>query len=153
MINRFIKQHSLASHLLVLLQFSGLALSCYPVGLQNLGSVYWLCLCAIGAILGITTLFYNKIGNFSVYPEPKDKAELITTGPYRYIRHPMYVSLITMIIGIALYNYHWINFLGASMVIIAVAGKASLEEKLLLKHFSDDSKYQKITKRFIPYFY
>ena len=153
MLFKFIKQHSLISHILVLLQLSGLVFSCYPVGLQNLGNVYWLALCACGIGLGIYTLFFNKIGNFSVYPEIRSHAKLITTGPYRFIRHPMYVSLIIMMIGIALYNYHWINFVGVVMVTVAVIGKATIEEKLLGKHFADYCEYQSTTKRFVPYIY
>ena len=132
---------------------SGIALSCIPVGLKNLGSVYWLVLCVIGAALGITTLCYNKIGNFSVYPEPKQQTKLITTGPYRHIRHPMYVSLIIMMVGIACYNYHYLNFLGVAMVTFAVIGKANIEEDLLNHRFDNYSTYQQQTNRFIPYLY
>ena len=135
------------------MQFSGIALSCYPVGLQNLGSKFYLIICVIGAALGILTLCYNKIGNFSVYPEIKQQAKLITTGPYRKIRHPMYVALIIMMIGIALYNYHWVNAVGCTMVLCAVINKANIEERLLLIRFTDYSAYQRNTKRFIPFIY
>ena len=132
---------------------SGIVLSCIPVGSKNSGSIYWIILCVIGGAVGVTTLCYNKIGNFSVYPEPKQQAKLITTGPYRFIRHPMYTSLIIMMIGIALYNYHWINFLGVVIVILAVIYKANIEEVLLNNHFPDYSNYQQQTKRFIPCLY
>lgn len=135
------------------MQMSGIAICCYPVGLQNSGSIYWLLCCALGAILGVLTLCYNKIGNFSVYPEIKSKAMLITIGPYRYIRHPMYTSLIVMMCGIALYNYHWLNAVGVILVFIAVINKANIEEKLLLIRFADYEAYQRKSHRFIPYFY
>lgn len=132
---------------------SGIALCCYPVGLQNAGSIYWLILCALGTTLGILTLCYNKIGNFSVYPEVKNEATLITRGPYHYVRHPMYTSLIAMMIGIALYNYHWLNALGEVMVVGAVINKANREEKLLLMRFPEYAKYQQKSQRFLPYIY
>ncbi len=153
MLTRFLRQHTFTNHLLVILQFSGITLSCYPVGLQNLGSKYSLLLCAIGATLGIVTLCYNKIGNFSVYPEIKQHAKLVTTGPYQYIRHPMYVALIIMMIGIALYNYHWMNSVGSLMVVGAVINKANVEERLLLIRFPNYSSYQHNTKQFIPFIY
>lgn len=135
------------------MQMGGIALCCYPVGLQNSGSIYWLVLCALGATLGVLTLCYNKIGNFSVYPEIKNCAVLITNGPYRHIRHPMYTSLMVMMCGIALYNYHWLNAVGVILVIVAVINKANIEEKLLLIRFAEYANYQHKSHRFLPYLY
>ena len=151
MLTHFFRQHSCKNHLLVCIQFSGIALSCYPVGLQNRGNVLWLILCTAGAALGIWALCFNKIGNFSVYPEIKTHAKLITNGPYQFIRHPMYSALIMMMIGIALYNLHVLNALGVLMVTFAVINKANEEERLLLIKFSAYKAYQSKTKRFIPY--
>jgi protein-S-isoprenylcysteine O-methyltransferase Ste14 len=135
------------------MQMCGIALCCYPVGFQNSGSMYWLILCLLGAVLGVLTLGFNKIGNFSVYPEIKPQADLITIGPYRYIRHPMYTSLIVMMCGIALYNFHWINAVGLMLVVVAVISKANVEEKLLLMRFPGYTNYQRISRRFVPYLY
>ncbi len=150
---KFLSQHSIFSHLLVILQFGGIACCCYPVDLKNLGNKYWLVACTLGAALGLLTLCYNKIGNFSVYPEIKQHAKLITTGPYHYIRHPMYTSLLLMMLGIALYNYHWINAIGVVMVMFAVINKANSEEKLLLIRFEEYLEFQQKTCRFVPYIY
>lgn len=139
--------------MLVVMQMCGIALCCYPVGLQNSGSLYALVLCALGAILGMLTLCYNKIGNFSVYPEIKNQAILITDGPYQYIRHPMYTSLIVMMCGVALYNYHWLNAVGVILVVVAVINKANIEEKLLLMRFAEYANYKFKTHRFLPYIY
>ncbi len=140
-------------HSLVMMQISGVALCCYPVGLQNLGNIYWLALCALGSVFGILTLCYNKIGNFSVFPDIKKHAILITNGPYHFIRHPMYTSLILMMCGIALYNFHWLNAVGVSLVVIAVINKANIEEKLLLLRFTEYESYQQKSHRFIPFLY
>ena len=83
----FLFNHAISSHILVALQMSGIALYCYPEGMQNLGSMRWLILCTIGETLGVLTLCCNKVGNFSVCPEIKQQAALITYG---YIRHPMH---------------------------------------------------------------
>jgi len=99
------------------------------------------------------TLCYNKIGNFSVYPEIKPQAKLITNGPYQCIRHPMYTSLIVMMVGIALYNFHWLNAVGVVMVVFAVINKANKEEKLLLIRFTHYAEYQQKSDRFLPIIY
>jgi len=78
---------------------------------------------------------------------------LITNGPYQFIRHPMYTSLIVMMCGIALYNYHWLNAVGVMFVVFAVINKANIEEKLLLMKFREYAHYQQISDRFIPYLY
>ena len=153
MLARFFRQHTLKNHLLVFIQFSGIALACYPVGLQNHGNVMWILICVIGAALGIWALCFNKISNFSVYPEIKAHAKLITKGPYQFVRHPMYSALMIMMIGIALYNLHVLNAFGVFMVVFAVINKANEEEKLLLIKFPGYAAFQAQTKRFFPYVY
>lgn len=146
-------RHSLVSHLQVATQFAGVALSCYPVGLVNRGSVWWLALCLAGAIVGVWALCHNRIGNFSVYPEPKARAELITSGPYRWVRHPMYSALLLMMPGIAAYNGHVLNAAGVVLVAAAVIGKALREERFLHERFPEYADYARTTPRFIPFLY
>ncbi len=140
----------LKSHSLVVLQLGGVALSCWPVGWVNQGHMAWLLLVLIGTVCGLTTLAYNKIGNFRVYPEPKQDAKLITNGPYRFVRHPMYSSLILMMLGISGYNGYWPNLLGVVCVVIAVTAKAAMEEHYMVLKFSEYEGYAAKTPRFIP---
>ena len=136
------------SHALVVTQLSGVALACYPTAPQ--GSYAWLVVCAAGAMLGVATLFFNRPGNFSVYPEIKREAVLITGGPYRFVRHPMYCALLTMMIGIAIFNGGLSNVLGALLVAAAVVAKALREEQLLRTRFPDYAQYAAVTGRFFP---
>jgi len=141
------------SHLQVAVQLAGLALCCWPLGLINRGSVWWLLLCLAGAAAGICTLFHNRVGNFSIYPEPKAGAVLITSGPYQWVRHPMYTALILMMIGITGYNGHGINLAGLALVAAAVVTKAGREERLMAARFREYHNYAASTKRFIPGIY
>lgn len=54
--------HRVISHLLVLLQVGGVALSVWPVGMGNRGSVPALVPCALGAASGLDALVHNRIG-------------------------------------------------------------------------------------------
>lgn len=139
------------SHLLVILQLTFVATCCYPVGMHNRGHTSFLIFCLLGSILGVVTLAYNRPSNFSVYPDIRPGAALITNGPYRIVRHPMYSALILMMIGIAGYNGHWINYLAAVGLIVVLVVKAQREEQLLKARFSQYMDYATPLKRFIPW--
>lgn len=131
----FWRAHPLASHLLVLLQLTGVMLSCWPPTDADQQTLWLLIICIAGGLLGFWALWANPIGNFSVYPEPRRETRLIQHGPYRHIRHPMYLSLILMMLGIALYNLQWHNALGFAATVLAVGAKARREEILLEAQF------------------
>ena len=63
----------------------------------------------------------------------------------------MYSALLLMMLGIVLYNGHWLNALGMVMVAAAVYGKALREERLLVEKFPDYPAYSARTKRFVPF--
>lgn len=145
--------HRVTSYGLVGCQALGMLLACIPWAAQTRGPDEALLLSAVGACLGFATLWFNRLGNFSVFPEIKNRANLITGGPYRYMRHPMYTALILLMAGIAIYNGHEANYLGLVLVIIAVFGKSSLEERYLLEKFPNYAEYRARTRRFIPWVY
>lgn len=154
MLNTFIKtitRKRMSSHLLVLLQLCFVALCCYPFAWHNAGSPWFLLLCVAGIALGIIVLYYNSPSNFSVYPEIRSGAKLITAGPYRIIRHPMYSALMLMMMGIAGYNGHWVNYIASLGLILVVTVKALREERLLIAEYEDYADYTVQTKRFVPY--
>ena len=60
---------------------------------------------------------------------------LIRTGPYRKLRHPIYVALLTMYAGTALVTGTRLALAGFAMALIAYARKIRLEERNLRKAF------------------
>ncbi len=141
----------ISGHLLILIQFSGIALSVYPFNYSGHNSFLFLLIASGGVILGMISLFYNKIGNFRVYPEIKPGFKLITGGPYHYIRHPMYTGVLLTVIGTANYLNHPYNYLGLAMTVIAVTLKALKEEALIAKENPAYKEYMSRTTRFVPY--
>jgi protein-S-isoprenylcysteine O-methyltransferase Ste14 len=142
---------SLSSHILVLLQFSGIVLSVFPVNHTGSHHKYFLIFSAAGLLLGVITLMYNKIGNFRVYPEIKPGGRLIITGPYRFVRHPMYTSLILLLAGMTLYLNHLTNYIGLVIVIASVFLKSKREEQLLIKIYPEYMEYMNETSGFLPF--
>ncbi len=145
------KKSSLFSHLLVSLQFVGIILSFLHFGHSSVHNNFFLYFSLIGILLGVFTLMFNQVGNFKIYPEIKPQSQLIITGPYRFIRHPMYSSLVLVISGIALWHNHAVNYVGLAGVIVAVFLKARKEEDLLLERYPEYEQYIKKTTGFIPF--
>lgn len=141
------------SHALVALQFTAIAITAWPFYEPSLERLPWLSLCAVGVLVGLYTLAHNRLGNFGIYPEPVPDACLVTSGPYRWIRHPMYTSLLLVMGGVALYYDAWPNYVGLALLVIAVFGKMHREESHLHLTFEDYSAYVKRTHRLIPKLY
>ena len=77
---------------------------------------------------------------------------LVTTGAFRYIRHPMYTALLCLAWGVFLQRFSWLALLLvlASSALIFIT--AEREEKECLAHFGDAYRdYMRRTRRFVPY--
>jgi len=107
-------------------------------------------LVALGLYMNILVFKENSYGGSSI--ETVEGQSVITTGLYAFVRHPMYMGVLIMIIGIPLALDAW-----WSLVIIAVSLPAFIwrildEEKLLKKDLSGYSEYtQKVRYRLVPY--
>ena len=147
------RNKSTLSHVLVTLQFTAITIVAWPFLAQAEGRLPWLAISGFGVLVGLYTLAHNRLGNFGIYPEPIPDACLVTTGPYKWIRHPMYTSLLLFMLGIALYRHAWPNYLGMALLAIAIFGKMHREEAHLHVRFEDYSDYVKRTRRLIPGLY
>lgn len=143
---------STGSHLLVALQFASITMGLIPYAGQQ-GSPWWLAASALGTLVGLYTLLHNRPGNFGVYPEPREQAQLVTSGPYRWVRHPMYLSVLLFMLGIAMYNGGLLNQLSLLTLLAAILGKMHREERLLQQRFDGYQDYACHCKRLIPFIY
>jgi protein-S-isoprenylcysteine O-methyltransferase Ste14 len=89
--------------------------------------------------------------NWGVPMTQKDEPELVTSGPYRLVRHPIYSGLLTAGIGTAVgLDWFW-------LVPIALAGSyfvyaATVEERFLTEQFPDTyPQYKRSTKMLVPF--
>jgi protein-S-isoprenylcysteine O-methyltransferase Ste14 len=110
-------------------------------------------LLAVGLMLGAWTLATNRPDNFNINHKSKRGALLCFDGPYKHLRHPMYLALLIALTGIFLMNLCWLSLLALIALVFLLDRKARLEERSLIKRSGDYERYSMKTKRFIPYLY
>lgn len=90
---------------------------------------------------------------WSFVPKAGEESGLITTGPYRLVRHPIYLGLALLAMGEALAFSSWPAFLiVVSGIVPTFAWRARAEEILLSRTFGERyALYQKETGMIIPY--
>ena len=90
--------------------------------------------------------------NLTPLPEPKAKGELVTTGIYAHVRHPLYAAVIAGGFGWALLWRSWPSLLLAAVQGVFLREKAKEEEKRLRTRFPDYANYASRVPRFVPHF-
>lgn len=84
----------------------------------------------------------------------ENTTQLVTTGLYHYVRHPMYGSLLFLGWGIFLKSITWQGLVIMVIISIALFITAKVEEREMLKKFGEAYKtYCNKTKMFIPFIY
>ena len=78
---------------------------------------------------------------------------LITSGPYRWIRHPSYLGILLLMLGIGLaLTDAWSIAIATLPVLAAVSYRIALEERALVDHFGEEyARYCTRTRRLIPF--
>jgi len=76
---------------------------------------------------------------------------LVITGPYRWVRHPFYVSFALAALTMSLMTANWFAFATLSAVFCLLVLRTSKEEEKLIERFGDDYRhYMERTGRFLP---
>ena len=89
--------------------------------------------------------------NWSATIQLKQGHELITSGPYRLVRHPIYTGLLLLFLGNAVMVGDWRGLLAVAIVFVSFWRKFRLEETWLAGHFGESYRlYQARTKALIP---
>ncbi len=102
---------------------------------------------AIVNVLGRLELGGNWADQVTVYRTQT----LVTRGVFRYVRHPLYASLIWMFCGAAFAHHNWAALAATLAVFVpAMHYRAGQEERLLEERFPGYARYRSAVPRFFP---
>jgi protein-S-isoprenylcysteine O-methyltransferase Ste14 len=81
----------------------------------------------------------------------RERHQLVTTGPYLWVRHPMYTSIILWAAGLAAVSANWLFVIMAAAATGIVASRVPKEEQMMLQSFGQEyGAYMKRTGRYLP---
>lgn len=84
-------------------------------------------------------------------PVPKSGAELVVTGLYRLVRHPIYTGVILIVVGLVVRSGSLVSLAVGVATIAFFNAKAAWEERRLADHYDGYREYAARTPRFIPW--
>ena len=102
-----------------------------------------------GAIILLFS-FWDLRRSLTALPTPVENGVLQIHGLYRYVRHPMYVGVLTLSLGICVANTSVMKYVLLAALYVLFSYKSRFEEQLLLAKYPGYKKYMSRTNRFIP---
>jgi protein-S-isoprenylcysteine O-methyltransferase Ste14 len=107
----------------------------------------------LGGVIALWAFLAMGLGNIRAFPEIPEHGRLVVHGPYHWVRHPMYTSV--LVITLAWAVEHPLPFRMALWVglVVTLWVKLGYEEQLLLARFPLYEEYRMRTKRVIPFLF
>ena len=110
-----------------------------------------------GAVLGTATLplswwIFRSIGkNITPTVATREQHELVTAGPFRWIRHPLYATGTTFFASLSVVAANWFMGLASLSVLVMLLVRLPEEEERLRERFGGEyTEYTKRTGRLLP---
>lgn len=108
-------------------------------------------LCWIGIVfMLIAMVSLRKV--IQIAPAPREGGHLVTSGVYRWFRHPIYSAILLLVVGLFLTKPTLGSAITGAAVIAFLLIKARLEETLLVARYPDYADYRKRAWGVIPGF-
>ena len=106
----------------------------------------------LGTVIALIAAI-NLGKNLTPLPRPKENAELIQRGLYRFVRHPIYFGVIVLSLGWGLIQQSALVWLYVLIIAIFFDIKSRKEEQWLVERFSTYADYQGRVRKLIPWIY
>ena len=109
-------------------------------------------LLAAGMMLGIWSR--AALGaSFTPFPRPVEGGQHAARGPYRRVRHPMYLAIGVAAAGWSLLWQSWAGAIGTAALMVFFDLKARHEEKWLEAAYPGYAEYKRRTRKLVPFVY
>ena len=141
------------SKILVFLQYFLILLIILPYGTMTDFLIIGVVILLVGIFIGLKAINTQGSDNFLIRPDIKIGSKLIMHGVYKYIRHPMYLSVIMMTFGVVIGYYHILRVFIFALLVTVIIFKLKYEESLWIAHNNDYITYMKKTKKLIPFLF
>jgi protein-S-isoprenylcysteine O-methyltransferase Ste14 len=95
-----------------------------------------------------------KLRSYHLAANPTEGG-LVTNGPYRYVRHPIYAAILLFTLAGVIDNLHagrraWIGPVLLLTIVLGLATRIECEEKLVRARYPEYEAYARRTKRLVP---
>jgi len=115
----------------------------------------WLRWCGIAFLVGWGLLMvwtFQHLGkNLTDTVVTRKDHTLVISGPYRYVRHPFYVSFALAVLGVSLATANWFFFLAGVTPLAFIVARTPIEEAKLVERFGGEYlQYMRKVGRFVP---
>ena len=122
---------------------------------SKIGLPEWLRWLGVGlgvlCTFGIYWLFSSIGSNITPTSATRREHQLVTSGPYRWVRHPLYTVGSSLFIALGLMADNWFIVALGVLAFIAMARRTPKEEANLIEKFGDEYRdYMKRTGRYLP---
>jgi len=121
--------------------------SAMPLALHVVGLVGFI----LGMVMPLWALSANAyLATFVRIQDDRDH-QVVTTGPYRYVRHPMYVGTLFGGLSIPLFLGSWWAFIPCGLIVIIFVIRTALEDRTLREELPGYAEYaQRVHYRLLP---
>jgi protein-S-isoprenylcysteine O-methyltransferase Ste14 len=144
----------------IILSVGFVLLPTYPLtALDNLPPIWKYTGWSLTGIFGLVAALLLLSGslelgsNLTPLPHPKHDGELVTSGVYGLVRHPIYSGVIFLAIAYSFWQLSFVHAIGAIILLLFFDIKARKEESWLSNKFSDYDQYRSQVKKLIPWIY
>lgn len=107
----------------------------------------------LSILIGLWAILVMQASKLTIFPDLRTGSILIRKGPYRLVRHPMYLAVILFAISLLLTNFTVMRLGVVLILIIDLLLKIEYEEKILINVLDEYSEYKRKTYKLIPLLY
>jgi protein-S-isoprenylcysteine O-methyltransferase Ste14 len=112
----------------------------------------------VGAFLVLLSIYFsylacreNTFAATAVKIQTERGHRVVSTGPYAYVRHPMYTGFVFFYIGVPLLLGSWYGLAAAMLSLSILGGRVVLEERTLMAELAGYREYvERVRYRLIP---